>query len=408
MSNNVIIASAAFIVISEGSKKKRKCWMSEFLNKRNCICTPLFKELDVKRFHNFCRMSEMDFDKILKLISSKISKEDTKFRKSITPAERLAVTLRFLATGDSFTSLEYLFRISKQSISKIVPEVCSALLEALKEYVKTPISPEEWCAVAKVFEQKWNFNNCIGAIDGKHCVLQAPFHSGSDYFNYKSSFSIVLLGIVDAEYKFLYANVGCQGRISDGGVFNNSAFYKHFKNETLGLPKEMTLPGSTNKVPFVFVADDAFPLKPNILKPYSGKHDKGSIERIFNYRLSRARTVVENTFGVLSSVFRVLRKPIQLQPEKASIIVLACIHLHNFLRSSSSSKHLYNPPGTLDSECDGIVTPGTWRTDTNDCNSFKSLRKVARKPPAQGEDIRKLYGEYFMDAGKIPWQDYYA
>jgi len=66
------------------------------------------------------------------------------------------------------------------------------------------------------------FPNCIGAIDGKHIVLQCPVNTGSEYYNYKNSFSIVLMGLVSRDYRFIFADIGSQGRISDGGVFKNS------------------------------------------------------------------------------------------------------------------------------------------------------------------------------------------
>lgn len=77
-----------------------------------------------------------------------------------------------------------------------------------------------------MYEETWNFPHCLGAIDGKHIQLQAPIGSGSEYFNYKNTFSVVLMAVVDANYNFIYANVGCQGRISDGGVFRNTSFSK--------------------------------------------------------------------------------------------------------------------------------------------------------------------------------------
>ena len=87
-------------------------------------------------FDNFCRMSSSDFEFLLQKIGPDISKNDTKWRKAIPAKVRLAVTLRFIASGDSYQSLHYLFKISPQIISEIVPEVCNALIEALKHYVK--------------------------------------------------------------------------------------------------------------------------------------------------------------------------------------------------------------------------------------------------------------------------------
>lgn len=88
------------------------------------------------QFKNFLRMSQADFQILLNLVGPKIKKMDTNFRKAISVQERLALTLRFLATGDSYSSLQYLFKISKQAISEIVPEVCSALIDSLKDYIK--------------------------------------------------------------------------------------------------------------------------------------------------------------------------------------------------------------------------------------------------------------------------------
>lgn len=81
-----------------------------------------------------------------------------------------------------------------------------------------PSSPKEWTDVADQFDKQWNFPHCLGSMDGKHKTLQSPIKSGSDFYNYKSFFSIVLFALVDANYNFIYANVGFQGRISDGGV----------------------------------------------------------------------------------------------------------------------------------------------------------------------------------------------
>ncbi|KAJ8879283.1 hypothetical protein PR048_019890 [Dryococelus australis] len=93
----------------------------------------------LKDFQNFARMTKSDFEELLHLVVPKITKGNTNYRLAIPPSIRLAVGLRFIATGDSYTSLMYLFKISKQSVSVIVPEVCEALIEALHKYCK--VSP---------------------------------------------------------------------------------------------------------------------------------------------------------------------------------------------------------------------------------------------------------------------------
>lgn len=76
--------------------------------------------------------------------------------------------------------------------------------------LQIPNTEQEWKNKARQFELLWNFPNCIGSIDGKHIVIEAPCNSGSDFFNYKEQFSIVLLAIVDADYNFIYANCGAK------------------------------------------------------------------------------------------------------------------------------------------------------------------------------------------------------
>lgn len=159
-------------------------------------------------------------------------------------------------------------------------------------------------------------------------MIQCPTHSGSEFYNYKGTFSVVLLALVDANYCFTFVDIGCQGRINDGGVFRNSSLFEELDRKLLNLPPNNPLPLQEKPLSYVFVADDAFSLTVNMMKPYPGVYDKGTKQRVFNYRLSRSRRVVENVFGIMSSVFRVLRKPILLSPEKTTNVVIACVLLH--------------------------------------------------------------------------------
>ncbi|XP_050670649.1 putative nuclease HARBI1 [Leptidea sinapis] len=250
-------------------------------------------------FDNFVRMSCTDFQYLLQKISPMVSKQDTTWREAVPTKIRLALTLRFLATGDDYRSLHYLFKISSSLISRIIIEVCLALYDVLQDMIKMPESASEWMSVSEGF----SFPHCLGAIDGKHINIQSPLHSGTEYFNYKGHFSIVLLALVDSNYCFLFADVGSQGRISDGGVFNQSILYQKLSSNSMNLPRPIPLPNSDIVMPYVFLGDGAFALSTHLMKPFPGHHALGSPERVFNHELSRSRVKVENTFGILTARF---------------------------------------------------------------------------------------------------------
>ena len=86
------------------------------------------------------------------------------------------------------------------------------------------LTQSKWKEIGNEFETLWQFPHCIGALDGKHVLIRPPPNSGSYYFNYKHSFSIVLLALVDADYKFTYVNIGCNGRVSDEEYMETRVF----------------------------------------------------------------------------------------------------------------------------------------------------------------------------------------
>jgi len=89
-----------------------------------------------------------------------------------------------------------------------------------------PSTSNEWPTISEQFELTWNYPKCIGFMYGKHIVLQSPMNSGSEYYKYKSFFSIVLFALVDADYNFLFVDIGCQGirpRMSEcSKILNNT------------------------------------------------------------------------------------------------------------------------------------------------------------------------------------------
>lgn len=301
----------------------------------------------------------------------------------------MSYIFRYLATGDSYHSLSYRFRVGWSTVSTIVPEVAKAIWEGLvHQYMPVP-QEEDWQTVAHDFNERWNFPNCLGAIDGKHVVIQTPPNSGSLFYNYKGTYSIVLLAVVDANYCFRVINVGAYGRGSDGGTLRDSAFGRALEAGTLTIPPDTHLPGAEHlgPLPYAFVADKAFPLRRHLLRPYPGKNLQ-RCQRIFNYRLSRARLVVENAFGILASRFRMYHRVMGQHPQNVEACVKATCVLHNLLRRSKTTTHPSAPMmDGPNSSMQGITRQG----------ANNSSREAVR--------MRETYTSYFSSIhGEVPWQ----
>ena len=237
-------------------------------------------------FMEYLRVDKDHFSNLVSLVLPLIKKEDTCMREAIFPAERVALTLHFLATGESFHSLAFQFRISRHAISYNVDETCAAITEVLgKEFMQVPQSKEQWLRVSEKFYERWNFPNCLGAIDGKHIVMLQPGKSGS-HRNYKGSDSVVLLAIVGPNYEFLYVDVGANCRMSDGGIWNRCNFKESLVSTAnpLNIPEPTPLPSRCKPVPYVIVGDDAFGLTEYLMKPFPKAQLTNDENRIYNYR----------------------------------------------------------------------------------------------------------------------------
>lgn len=262
--------------------------------------------------------------------------------------------------------------------------------------LQVPQTEEDWEIIQKEYYFRWNFPNCCGAMDGKHIVIRNSPHSGSEYFNYKGTYSVILLACVDANYCFRYFNVGTNGRASDAAVFAKSSLNAALEDveNRLHFPKNGVL-----------VADDAFPLKNYILKPFGRSNNLSRKQKIFNYRLSRARRVVENAFGILVSRFRVFERPIAVGINKVDGIIKAALVLHNWLKMTSSES--YTPTGYVDTEdlTTKSIIQGTWRTQNSSWNGLHNLQvHTNRNYTRSTYNVRDEYADYFSGEGAVPWQ----
>lgn len=197
----------------------------------------------------------------------------------------------------------------------------------------------------------------------------------------------MLLALVDANYKFLYVDVGTNGRISDGGVFRKCSLFRAMASNKLNFPEEKPLPGEITPMPHVIIGDAAFPLMKNILKPFPFRNMSWD-QRIFNYRLSRARRVVENAFGILANRFRILLHIINLHPDKVRQITLTCVALHNFLRK----------------KCAGTYIVHEENIDRRFIFRYGLSQQQGNRAGIAVEN-RKAFINYFNTVGAVPWQN---
>ena len=143
-------------------------------------------------FVGFMRMEPGMFQELLLRVAPRITKGRLRgCRIPLEPGLKLAITLRYMATGNSYRSLAYSFRVPHNTISGFIPEVAQAIVdEYVGETMQTPSTPDGWRQVADRFRVRWNYHHCCGAIDGKHVAIKAPKNSGTRYYNYKGYFSI--------------------------------------------------------------------------------------------------------------------------------------------------------------------------------------------------------------------------
>ncbi|XP_034039477.1 uncharacterized protein LOC117522184 [Thalassophryne amazonica] len=411
----VCLLAAAVVVKTRARTRRVRCerkrkvvWVRELLLNRHKydMYEKLMKHLregNVKSFRNFVRMDPEMFGQMVEDLTPMLQKNTSICRKPLFPGLKLAITLRYLATGDSYKSLAYEFRVTHSTIVSVVSEVCQAIYDHYHEMAfMCPTTEEEWKEVAQGFSDKWDFHHCCGSIDGKHVRVLAPPHSCSLYYNYKGFYSIITLALVDANYKFRYVDVGAYGADSDVGAFRDCGLYHALDQDKAGLPTSEPLPGDDTDVPYFLVGNDAFSLRSWMMKPYSKRHLTAA-ERIFNYRLSRAHRIVENAFGILANRFRCLHSCMIQGPQTVTKIVLAACTLHNLLADKN--------PATMQQAADWEdlltheVQPGLWRQQDQENPLHGIQRQIGNTATIDGKRVRDYLTEYYNSVGAVPWQN---
>lgn len=207
----------------------------------------------------------------------------------------------------------------------------------------------------------------------------------------------MLLALVDARYNFIAVDVGAYGKNSDGGILANSNFGKSLLNNKLNIPQSRSLPGTNIQLPMVIVADEAFPLTTYIMRPYPGR-DLPNDKAIYNYRLSRARRISENAFGILQQKFRIFTRRLQGNPENITMAIMAACILHNFIRKNEN----YTMPEQRGEKNEGIE-------ETKKSSNLRNLPRVRGRSTDAAFTVREKLKDFLNSPeGSVNWQEQVA
>ena len=284
-----------------------------------------------KRFKQTLRVSRGTFQFILNRIRHDLER-DVVCEDPIPPDMRLAICLYRLGRGDYYFTIAEMSGVGVSTVAGITEDVCEAIINNLwNDSVVSHFPKNEQTFREKMLdmEQMWQFPCCWSAIDGCHISIKCPaggLESSKEYHNFKNFYSIVLMGMVDAKYRFIWASCGYPGNSHDSIIMQSTTLWQDItQGEILpGIAKNV---GGVD-VPPLIVGDSAFPFQTWLMKPYTNAVLTEK-QKYFNYRLSRARMVTEGAYGQLKGQWRVLYRRNECNHKNVRTVTMACIVLHN-------------------------------------------------------------------------------
>lgn len=286
---------------------------------------------DDTRFKKNFRITKATFLLILAEIKEDLQRETTA-EVPVSPEIRLAVCLYRLARGDYLHTVAELTGLGTSTVCVIVKEVSGSIINRLWQKFVTknfPNNLDNLKEIMALFEENWQYPCCIGAVDGCHLPMKCPKggqESAKEYHNFKNFYSIVLMAMVDARQRFMWASSGFPGNSHDAIIFQSTKLYAEITEHNL-IPQVAKKQDGVDVYPMI-IGDSAFPFQTWLLKPYTSAVLTQQ-QRYFNYRLSRARMVVEGAFGQLKGRWRVLMRKNECEEDTLRTMSLACVVLHN-------------------------------------------------------------------------------
>eukprot|EP00794_Sanderia_malayensis_P005742 gene5742-biopygen4655 len=233
-------------------------------------------------------------------------------------------------------------------------------------------------------EEFWQFPCSWAAVDGCHIPIKCPpggQSSRKEYHNFKNFYSVVLMALVDAKYRFIWGSCGFPGNSHDSIILQSTSLWSRIKDGKFFPDICQEVDGV--QIPPLILGDSAFPFESFLMKPYTNAV-LSKKERYFNYRLSRARMVVEGAFGQLKGRWRFLLRKSESYPYETKIATLACLVLHNICLDCGDTL-----PAKLDLSTDPTTGQRRNRETIKDLLLMTTSRKIFDGHENKAAKIRK-------------------
>ncbi|KAL8498652.1 hypothetical protein ACS0TY_021842 [Phlomoides rotata] len=268
---------------------------------------------------NMLRMDRVSFVRLCNLLQNIGGLRNS---THVTIQEKVAMFLTILAHHTKNMSVKFQFTRSGQTVSKHFHAVLKSVLKLHSLFLVQPQPVPDDCT-----DPRWQkFKGCLGALDGTYIDVHVPTLDQARYRNRKGKVSVNVLGVCDMNMRFVYVLTGWEGSAADSRVLRDAINRSHGLKVRRGT---------------YYLCDNGYPNCEGFLTPYKGvryhlsewssRHPQ-TYQEYFNMKHTRARNVIERTFGLLKMRWGILRSPSWYPIKIHNQIIMACCLIHNYIR----------------------------------------------------------------------------
>ncbi|XP_016925924.1 uncharacterized protein [Drosophila suzukii] len=315
---------------------------AEFLSKENLLSELQSRKDECYHLNYFLAITESQFRYLVQKLEPIISQyAPQRKKKSFSAEERLAITLKYLATGEVHSCRNYCFRASKFVINEMIANICLGFYEHLKDqYVTLPKTDDQWRIAAEEMERKHNLPHCVGNLFMRSIQLQGSgsgsgsnsgaASSGSAAGDDRKRATVIFTGIVDADNNFQYAKVERAASSRPNDIYNQTTAVELIKHKMHALEEQQS--AEMDRQGYYFAGDSVLPATSYLVTTRNLPKDRAVLEA-----LEQVNAHADQTMRILCNMFPILAQPLRISDKHIREVVLGCVALYNFLRKTDDS-----------------------------------------------------------------------